>query len=66
MFSFAMTSGLASDSDNLKISIALRRARKCEGMGPFKNFQFLFNPLVPKFFLSIRLLSHETALFDVQ
>ena len=38
MFSFAMTSGLASDSDKFKISITLRRAQKFGDTGPYKNF----------------------------
>ena len=44
MFSFAMTSGLASDSDKFKIIITLRRAQKFRDSGPYKNFDFLFNP----------------------
>ena len=40
MFSFAMTNGLASDSDKFEITIALRRAQKFEDTGP-NNF-FLF------------------------
>ena len=50
MFSFAMTSGLASDSDKFKIIITLRRAQKFGDTGPYKNFDFLFNPFLPKFF----------------
>ena len=46
MFSFAMTSGLASDSDKFKIIITLRRAQKFGDTGPYKNFDFLFNPLL--------------------
>ena len=42
MFSFAMTSGLASDSDKFKIIITLRRAQKFGDTGPYKNFDFLF------------------------
>ena len=42
MFSFAMTSGLASDSDKFKIIITLRRAQKFGDTGPWKNFDFLF------------------------
>ena len=34
MFSFAMTSGLASDSDKFKIIIMLRQALKFEDTGP--------------------------------
>ena len=43
MFSFAMTSGLASDSDKFKIIITLRRAQTFGDKGPYKNFDFLFN-----------------------
>ena len=50
MFSFAMTSGLASDSDKFKIIITLRRAQKFRDTGPYKNFDFLYNPLMPEFF----------------
>ena len=50
MFSFAMTSGLASDSDKFKIIITLRRAQKFGDTGPYKNFDFLFNPFLPNFF----------------
>ena len=42
MFSFAMTSGLASDSDKFKIIITLRRAQKFGDSGPYKNFDFFF------------------------
>ena len=42
MFSFAMTSGLASDSDKFKIIITLRRAQKFGDSGPYKNFDFLY------------------------
>ena len=49
MFSFAMTSGLASDSDKFKIIITLRRAQKFGDTGPYKNFDFLFNPLLTFF-----------------
>ena len=45
MFSFAMTSSLASDSDKFKIIITLRRAQKFGDTGPYKNFDFLFNRL---------------------
>ena len=38
MFSFAMTSGLASDFDKFKIIITLRRAQKFGDTGPYKNF----------------------------
>ena len=37
MFSFAMTSGLASVSDKFKIIITLRRAQKFGDTGPCKN-----------------------------
>ena len=52
MFSFAMTSGLASDSSYQyhKIIITLRRAQKFGDTGPYKNFDFLFNPLLHDFF----------------
>ena len=50
MFSFAMTSGLASDSDKFKIIITLRRAQKFGDTGPYKNFDFLYNPFCPRFF----------------
>ena len=46
MFSFAMSSGLASDSDKFKIIITLRRAQKFGDTGPYKNFNFLFNRLL--------------------
>ena len=54
MFSFAMTSGLASVFDKFKILITLRRAQKFGDTGPCKNFDFLFNPLKPEFFLNFR------------
>ena len=50
MFSFAMTSGLASDSDKFKIIITLRRAQKFGDSGPYKNFDFSYNPLMTKVF----------------
>ena len=50
MFSFAMTSGLASDSDKFKIIITLRRAQKFGDTGSYKNFIFLNNPLTVEFF----------------
>ena len=50
MFSFAMTSGLASDSDKFKIIITLRRVQKFRDTGPYKNLVFLFNPLVTEVF----------------
>ena len=40
MFSFAMTSGLASDSGKFKIIITLPRAQKFGDSGPYKNFDF--------------------------
>ena len=48
MFSFAMTSGLASDSDKFKIIITLRRAQKFGDSGPYEKFDFLYNPLMTK------------------
>ena len=53
MFSFAMTSGLASDSDEFKIIITLRRAQKFGDSGPCKNFDFLFNPPMHDFFVVV-------------
>ena len=53
MFSFAMTSGLASDSDKLKMIITLRRAQKFGDTRPYKNFVFLYNPFSPDFFYLI-------------
>ena len=44
MFSFATTSGLASDSDKFKIIITLRRVQKKGVSRPYENFIFLFNP----------------------
>ena len=41
MFSFAMTSGLASDSNKFKIITTLRRAQKFGDTRPYKNFLFL-------------------------
>ena len=41
---------LASDSDKFKIIITLRRAQKFGDTGPYKNFDFLFNPLLHDFF----------------
>ena len=40
MFSFAMTSDLASDSDKFKIILMLRRAQKFGDSGPYENFDF--------------------------
>ena len=48
MFSFAMTSDLASDSDKFKIIIKLRRAQKFGDSGPYEKFDFLYNPLMTK------------------
>ena len=47
-----MTSGLASDSDKFKIIIMLRRAQKFGDMGPYKNFNFLFNRLPAAIFFT--------------
>ena len=44
MFSFAMTSGLASISDKFKILITLRRGKNSEIRDPVK---ISFNPLKP-------------------
>ena len=52
MFSFAMTSGLASDSDKFKIIITLCRAQKFGDTGPYKNFDFLFNRLPAEIFFT--------------
>ena len=41
MFSFAMTSSLASDSGKFKIIITLRLAQKFGDTTPYKNFDFL-------------------------
>ena len=54
MLSFAMTSGLPSDSDQFKIIITLRRAQKFGDTGPYKNLVFSFNPLVPEVFLQFQ------------
>ena len=51
IFSFAMTSGLASDSDKFKIIIKLHRALKFEDTGSYKNFDFLFYRLTAAIFL---------------
>ena len=37
-------------NDKFKIIITLRRAQKFGDPGPYKNFDFLYNPLVPEFF----------------
>ena len=52
MFSFTMTSGLASDSDKFKIIITLHRVQKFGDTGPYQNLVFLFNPLVTEVFCS--------------
>ena len=52
MFSFAMTSGLASDFDKFKIIITLRRVQKFGDTGPYKNFDFLFNRLPAAIFFT--------------
>ena len=49
MFSFAMTSGLASDSDKFKIIITLRRAQKFGDTGPYKNLVFRLTHFCPIF-----------------
>ena len=54
MFSFAMTSGLASDSDKFKIIITLRRAQKFGDMRTLQNFDFFVNPFSIQFFLKFR------------
>ena len=58
MFSFAMTSGLASDSDKFKITITLRRAQKIRDTGPHKNFIFPINPFLPEFQFQFQLKSN--------
>ena len=65
MFSFAMTSGLASDSDKFKIIITLRRAQKFGDTGPYKNFDFLYNPLNAQGFLQFQLKSRMFHLWNV-
>ena len=57
MFSFAMTSGLASDSDKFKTIIILRRAQKFGDTGPYKNFDFLFNRLPAAIFFEKRVFT---------
>ena len=52
IFSSAMTSSLASDSDKFKIIITLHRAQKFGDTGPCENFSFLFNRLRPANFLA--------------
>ena len=64
MASFTMTSGLtsdSSDSDKFKIIITLRRGQKFGDTGPYKNFDFLFNPLLHDFVrnFSRNLASHK-------
>ena len=41
MFSFAMTSGVASDSGKFKIIITLGRAREFGDTEPYKNLVFV-------------------------
>ena len=60
MFSFAMTSGLASDSDKFKIIITLRRAQKNGVTRPYKNFIFLYNPFNPDFLIKFHLKSNDS------
>ena len=50
MFSFAMTSGLASDSDEFSIIITLRHAHIFEDTGRQKNADSLFHQLLYDFF----------------
>ena len=50
MFSFAMTSGLASDSDEFEIIIILRRAQKFGDTGPLKNVDFCSTHICMTFF----------------
>ena len=54
MFSFAMTSGLASDSDKFKIIITLRRGAKIWRFGTVKKFDFFVNPFTVQFFLKFK------------
>ena len=42
MFSFAMTSGMASDSDKFEIIKTLSQTQKCGDTGPYKNFILYF------------------------
>ena len=58
MFSFAMTSGLASDFDKFKIIITLRRAQKFGDTGPYKNFDSYYFLLlyITSFIYSIDIL----------
>ena len=65
MFSFAMTSGLASDSDKfkiiiIKIIITLRWAQKNGVTRPYKNFIFLYNPFNPDFLIKFHLKSNDS------
>ena len=50
MFSFAMTSGLASDFDKFKIIITLRRSQEIWDKRPYKNLIFRLIHLNPTFF----------------
>ena len=52
MFSFAMTSGLASDSDKFKSIIT---HKKLKIRDPIKKFFIFYNPLVPEFKIIITL-----------
>ena len=56
MLSFAMTSGLASDSDKFKIIITLRRVQKNWRLGTQYKFRFFYNqlPLMTKVFLQFQ------------
>ena len=53
MFSFTMTSGLASDSDKFKIIITLRQAQNFGDTGPYQNFAFFVNLLEPVVFRNL-------------
>ena len=60
MFSFAITSGLASDSDKFKIIITLRLAQKNGVTRPYKNFIFVYNPFNPDFLIKFHLKSNDS------
>ena len=51
MFSFATTSGLASDFDKFKIIITLCQVQKFGDTGPYQNSIFLYNPFSLDFLL---------------
>ena len=53
MFSFALTSGLASDSDKFKIIITMRWVHKFGDVGPYKNLDFIVNRLEPAVFRNL-------------